>query len=276
VYRLPDSRTLVVAASLSLVAGVASAERPLVPTQATQTFLENHVPARAVVAGDQLAAIYGPTLAATAAETGTATFVEAFLADNRDAFGIGNTTMVPAGSVSIRNGEYEVYAYTQQIPSEGLPVHGSLIKVPVWIGPTEKRIAYVGLRVVPEPQEALPDDQMTETDAQNVVLATPDFAHLTNFTPAEKVIFEADDGTLHRTWRFTAYALGQAFLFFIDTNSGGIAGVFNRVVDADVFGSVSGAATPGVGADTEATGGRALDLTYTTHAVEAREKSGGG
>jgi hypothetical protein len=220
-----------------------------VPTPPTRTFLDAHPGARGLIHGDHLVALYGVPLA-TDSDPGTTTdeFVETFLSQHADALGVTGVTLVPKDKITIRNGELAVYTYTQTI--DDLPVHGSVVKICVLLGETEK-IGYVGMRLAHLPEESWPVAAVSAGEAIAVVAESAKYGHLTTFSTPEMVVYEADhfDHALHRTWRFSGSDNGEAYLFFVDISSGELVGVIDRVYHADVSGRVTGYRTPGTGAD---------------------------
>ncbi len=222
----------------------------LVPTPATKACLVANPGLRAMVDGERLTALYGVPIA-TDSDPGTNTdqFMANFLAvqANVDALGVDSALLEFKDKITIRNGKFTVYTYTQKI--EGLPVHGSIVKLPVLLGATEK-ISYAGINLVQHPENPLPPDVLSDTDAIAEVTNSAQFGHITNFDTAEKVICEAADGGLHRTWRFFGNeADNEAYMFFVDTNNGDIVAVTNQVFDSGVSGTVTGWGTPGIAAD---------------------------
>ncbi len=222
------------------------------PTQATLDFLNanpQNPDRRGMTHGERLVALYGGVFA-TDSDSGTTTddFVEGlngFLETNADAFGVDYVVLERVNKIIIRDGKYAVYTYRQKI--EGLPVHGSVVKIPVLLGTTEK-IGYVGIRLTQHPASALPGD-VIDAAAAIAVVDNPSsgYWHLTFVSPqeAENVIYETGDGTLHRTWRFRGSDDDEAYLFFIDTSDSAVVDVVDQMFDAfDVDGAVTGYTTP--------------------------------
>lgn len=219
-----------------------------VPSRATRTFLGDHPDVRPIVREERLIALYGEPLATDAdPATGTDTFVEAFLQEDGDALGVDDCVLQLTDKIDIRDGKFRVYTYVQKIA--GLPVHGSVVKLPVLLGDTEK-IVYAGVQLVPNPDTPLPGDAISAADAIDNVAQSEAYGHLTEFSDqqdASKVIYEATDRTLHRTWRFFGWSGDEAYRFFVDTSSGAIVGVEDqtfRSTRVPVGGKVEGYATP--------------------------------
>ena len=214
----------------------------LTPTPVTQSLLLAKPGLRPVVSGDRLTALYGVPIETDAdPATSTDAFVASFLAQHADALGVTGVTLQLKDKIDIRNGKFTVYTYEQTI--EGLPVHGSTVKIPVLLGATEK-IGYTGMRLVPLPAGALPQDVLSSNDALVVVQQSPDFGHLVNFTQPEKVVFEAEDDVVHRVWRFSGSDDDESYLFFIDTASGEIVDQFDQIFHGTISGTVVGYPTP--------------------------------
>ena len=118
---------------------------PHVPIPATQALLDANPGLRGMTHGEHLVALYGVPFATDSdPETTTDEFVEAFLAQHADALGVEGVTLVVKDKINIRNDKFTVYTYLQTI--EGLPVHGSVVKIPVLLGEME-RVGYVGMRL---------------------------------------------------------------------------------------------------------------------------------
>lgn len=212
------------------------------PTSATQTLVDQNSGLLPLAQEDRMVALYGVPFAVDAdPATDTDAFVAEFLLQNSDALGVDNVVLDLQGKINIRNDKFTIYTYTQKI--ENLPVHGSVVKIPVLLGPTEK-IGYAGMRLVQLPENPLPPDVLSGAGAVAVAVSSPLYAHLTTYTQPDKVIFETEEGTLHRTWRFLGEDDDEAYLFFVDTNSGEIVDVKNRVFEGNVSGTVTGYGTP--------------------------------
>ena len=107
----------------------------MVPTTATKAMLEAHPGLRAMVVGERLVALYGvPCATDSDPLTTTDDFIASFLAvqANMDAMGVDDCEIEPVDQpmdqITIRSGKFTVYTYRQLI--EGLPVHGSVVKIP--------------------------------------------------------------------------------------------------------------------------------------------------
>lgn len=125
-------------------------------TAATQPFLTAHPGSRAILHDGKVAAIYGVPLKSDANTVTAAAFVDSFRAEVASALGVDPNDLVlrENDTVTIRNGTMVVYTFTQTMG--GLPVHGSIVRVPVTLG-TEQRIPYVGVSLarVPSPPPAV-------------------------------------------------------------------------------------------------------------------------
>ncbi len=213
-----------------------------VPSPATQALLDANPGMRAMFNGERLIALYAVPFATDSDPlTNTDDFVAAFLTAQADALGVDNVSLVLDNKINIRNDKFTVYTYAQQI--EGLLVDGSVVKIPVLLGGTEK-IGYVGIGLSQTPAAPLPPDVLTGTNAVDTVAQSPTYGHLTTFGNPEKVIFDDGSGTLHRTWRFFGYDDDESYRFFVDTNTGNLVWVFDLVFSAGVSGTVTGDATP--------------------------------
>ncbi len=179
------------------------------------------------------------------AVTTTPAFVQSFVDNNADAFGVVGADLVLQGEVDV-GGKFTVFTYSQRI--EGLPVHGAVVKIPVLMGATE-RIGHVGIRLVPHPATPLAPDLVTASQAVSVVSASPLYTGVDTFTQPELVIYEDDRRVLHRVWRFMGAGTTEAYRFFVHSNKGDIVGVDNLIYNGDVAGLAEGYSTPCCAAD---------------------------
>jgi len=228
----------------SLFVLLASRSNGQTPNAATQALLNKNPGLQMMVRNDKLIALYGVPLATDSdPATNTDEFVANFASEqaNVDAFGVEGAVLDLANKVTIRNGKYTVYAFVQKIA--GLPVHGTIVKIPVLHGATEK-ISYVGIRLKQPASTPLPQDAVSDTNAVLRVTNLPEYANMTAFTNAEKVLYEDAHGMLHRVWRFDGSARRESYRFFVDTNTGVLVGVEDLVFEAEVSGQVTGFATP--------------------------------
>lgn len=211
------------------------------PSPKTRTFLAARPAMRPMVRNERLIALYGTPLAVDSdPATDTDAFVTSFLQQNGDALGVDDCVLELRNKINTRNDKFTVYTYRQKV--EGLPVHGSVVKIPVVLGATEK-IVYSGMHLVQHPPTPLPADVISAADAITVVAGSREHRHLTEFTAAEKVIYEAADGSLHRAWRFSGHGHIESYLFFVDTSSAEILEVQDQVIHGDVSGTVMGYGT---------------------------------
>ena len=225
---------------------------PAFPTPATQTLLTNTAGLRAIAAGEGMSALTNATIIFDN-DPGTTTdqFVANYLAvpQNRDALGVENVTLTPLGQVTTRSNRHKIFTYVQTI--EGLPVFGTVVKIPVLLGATEK-ISYIGTRLVPLPSGPLPIDAKTEAEAKQAVDASAIFGPMNlTYTAASKVVHRSGDDSHHRCWRFNGSNDEASYLFLVDTNTAGIIHSLNLVVQGTVSGQVTGFATPGTIANDE-------------------------
>ncbi len=210
------SRFTVAGVALVIVFGCALPTRAGTPTVATQTLLDTHPGMRAMFDGERMIALYGvPFATDNDPQTTTDDFVDAFLAEHGDALGVDNVDLVLRDKLNIREDKFTVYTYTQNL--EGLPVHATMVKIPVLLGGPE-RIGYIGIRLFQAPETPLPADVLTESEAIDVVAQSPGYGHLGSFTEPEKVIFHAWDEALHRVWRFAGHDNDESYRFFVHTN----------------------------------------------------------
>ena len=221
-----------------------------VPIPATHALLEANPQVQGRVAEGRLVSLYGvpfelnPNPCPGPGCTSTDQFVSNFIAQDGNAFGVTGVDLELKSAIDTRGNKFRVYTYVQKI--EGLPVHGSLVKIPVLRGNPEK-ISYVGIRLVPHPEGQLPGDNWTAQDAIDTVAGSAEYGHLTNFPDAadvDHVIYEDSDQTLHRAWRFHGGDDDEAYLFFVGTNSKDILDAQDQVFHATVSGTVEGYATP--------------------------------
>lgn len=197
------------------------------PAAATEAMLVANPALKVAVRGDHVIAIYGPPCA-TDNDVGTSTddFVEAFLLHqpNIDAMGVLGAVLEFKDKIIIRNGTMAVYTYTQKMPGENLFVHDSLVKIPVYLGTTEK-ISNLLIHLTHHPENPLPFDALSAQQAIDVVQLSQTFGQLTTFSDAAeatKVIYERSPDELHRTWHFYGSGSYTSYEFFVDTNSGEI------------------------------------------------------
>lgn len=186
--------TFVGSVAIVLLGGALCWGAPLVPTGPTQSFLDAHPGARAMAHGESMIALYGVPFA-TDSDPGTTTdeFVGAFLTEHADALGVEGVTLALDNKINIRNDKFTVYTYLQKI--EGLPVHGSVVKIPVLLGVTEK-IGYIGTRLAYLPEDPLPGDVITASEAIAVVAGSAQYGHLTTFSIPKFPIFWFGAGRL--------------------------------------------------------------------------------
>jgi hypothetical protein len=221
---------------------------PAQATSSTASLLQANPGLRTAVDGRALIGIYGvPFATDSSAQTTTDQFVGAFVAAHSAAFGVPNLVAELGRVKDTASGKYRVYTYKQKI--EGLPVYGSVIKIPVLKGATEK-IGFVRLRLVQPPAAALPADSLDAQAAINVVAGMPEYAQLTFDTP-QKIILETPDQGLHRCWAFMGSDADniEGYVFFVDTATGTLLKVESRAYDASVSGNVIGYTTPCCSAD---------------------------
>jgi hypothetical protein len=208
-----------------------NSSRAVVPTAATRALLDATPGLRVTVENERLSALYGVPFASDS-DPGTTTddFVNAFLAQHADALGVDGVQLTLRNKHLLGSGKLTVYTYSQVI--EGLPVHGSVVKITVLMGTTEK-IGYIGMRLVPLPAAPLPADQLNADQAVAAVAQTAAYANLATSGTAEKVIFEDAVGSLHRAWHFLARSEKEAYYFFVDTNTGTIVAAEDASRHAD-------------------------------------------
>ncbi len=174
--------SVVIALGVFHSAPFASAQVP----DRTRTLIDARPGVRPVIAEGRLVALFGKPLAVDSdPRTTTDEFVAAFLAQHADALGANSADLKLKGKATIRGDQYTVYTYTQRI--EGLPVHGSLLKLAVLMGATEK-IAGVNMRLVPPPAKPLPADTRAAADAVGAVTAAPAYRGITTFDQPVKVV----------------------------------------------------------------------------------------
>jgi hypothetical protein len=187
--------------------------------------------------GEKTVALFGrPFATDDDPQSSTDEFVAQFLQGQNiaSAMGVEFQDLVFKDKIVIRNGEIAVYTYVQHI--EGLPVHGSSLKIPVLLGATEK-ISHVGMRLAERPSAPLAADDPT---VDPIVIVAQAYPQITIFSQPEKVIYEQSHGNLHRAWRLMGAGDTESYRFFVDTNTSEIVGVENLVLDVDVSGTVSG------------------------------------
>jgi hypothetical protein len=206
---------------------------------AAQTFLGAHPGSRGMFQGEDLVAVYGPPIASDSnVASSTDDFVNAFLQGTVAAFGADFGSLMFHDAITIRNGTLRVYTYGRQL--DGVPVYGSVVKIPVRLGATEE-IGYVAAHLVRDPVAPFPADVLTAPEAVAVVARSKPFKHLTTFGVPAKAIYERGSGRLHRTWKFTGSDDDdESYLFFVDTANGQVVGVVNQLLSAGVSGTVSG------------------------------------
>ena len=92
-----------------------------------------------------------------------------------------------SNSIKSRNDKFAIFLYRQEMETDNLPVHGSLVKIPVLLGSTEK-IGHIGINLVDPPESPLPGDVISTSDAIAVVQQSADYGHLTTFTPPAEAV----------------------------------------------------------------------------------------
>jgi hypothetical protein len=221
-----------------------------IPGASLQEMLDAHPALRAFYDGERLSAIGGCPLAGDSDPvTTTEAFVQAFLAEHSDIFGVEGLEVSPAKEVTLSSGK-RVFTFVQEMtmPGEGpIPVHGGILKLVVQPGSTEY-IAYAGLRLVSRPGDPLPADVITPGEAVSVVAGNPAYQHLSTFGSPDRVIYEDEIGVVHRVYRFHGSGAREAYLFFVDTASAELVGVESQVYDAGISACILGHATPGTAA----------------------------
>ena len=94
-----------------------AAGAPPPPTTATRTFLDADINRKGKIIGNRLTALYGGQLA-SAPGGATAAFVQTFVDNNKDAFGVSGVDLVFKSAVTIAAGKRAVYTYTQHAHGE--------------------------------------------------------------------------------------------------------------------------------------------------------------
>jgi len=233
------SRVLVLTVVCVVTTDAVLLGQPAAP--ATGRLLRENPGLRTAQTDGRLRAIYGRPMATDDnPATSTDAFVESFLARHKDAFGVAGVDLVQRDKMNTGSGKFTVYTFEQRI--ENLPVHGSLLRVAVLGGATEK-IPYVGIMLVPHPEEPLPRDVIGGDEAVAGVRAAPAYGNLTTFSAPEKVIYEDETQTLHRTWRFSGSGGMESYLFLVDTSTSEIVAAMDTVLHGTVAGNVDGFAT---------------------------------
>jgi hypothetical protein len=135
-----------------VVVSRAGAEIPP-PSEATQAFLDERPNVVGLVQGERMVAFFHAPLEANVTAMAPDVFVESFVQNNKSAFGVNDPTLVFKEKHVIDNGRFTVYTYTQEI--EGLPVFGSVLKIPFFPTATE-RIAAANFNLTQPPRSGRP------------------------------------------------------------------------------------------------------------------------
>jgi hypothetical protein len=176
---------------------------------------------------------------------------------------LGNGTVAwePLSTINIRDDKFGVYTFVQMHECPGdpdpelVPYHNTFVTIPVLLGSTEK-IGYVEIRLIEPPASPLCTDVKTYVDAKNAVAGSAVYGAMdltfSDEGNANIVIYEAEDGTLHRAWRFRGrnYDDQILYLFFVDTTTGDIVGVedlvrYSGTVTVEVTGDTNHCCHPG-------------------------------
>lgn len=210
-------------------------------------YLTEHSSERATFDGKRVTSLYSSGALAVDADPTTDTdhFVDSCLAQHAPGLGISDLTLVLRDKINVHD-KFLVYTYTQTIG--GLPVHNSLVKVPVLLG-SEERISYIGARLVQAPDNGFAPDIISGAEAIQAVAAMAQFAGLDTFSSPELAVYEAADDIVRRVWRFIGTGGGRSYQVFVDTNSPVLVGWDDLVSHFGVTGTVTGFGTTGTSAD---------------------------
>ena len=226
-------------------------------TEDTLTLLDDHPGLQALIQQEKVVAFYGVPIAENdgVPPKDVADFLDDWLfvdsfngkSGHKDALGVPDVELVFYDSIVSGDGRFKVFRYRQTI--DDLNVVTGLVTIPVLLAAEQPArpdtIGFININLVGQPEGGLrSENEISATEAVDIVEAAPPFEHLTVFSTPDKVVYETDEGAVHRTWRFRGNDDDEGYLFFVDTTSEAIVGVHNLIVNADVSVTVTGYSTP--------------------------------
>ena len=180
---------------------------------------------RGAIASRRLAALYGDLATRESSHQSTDAFVDAFVAANKDAFGVDDVALDLIDIVPIRNGDFKSYSFRQLM--EGLPVAHGVVNILVQLGSPDT-IAHVGMSLVQPPIGGFPTETLDAEAAVSSVMNHEAWDYLDTFDPytaAEHVVLETPDMKVYRTWQFNGWDEDESYRFYVDAASGDVVKV---------------------------------------------------
>ncbi|MCH7719881.1 MAG: hypothetical protein IH988_02665 [Planctomycetes bacterium] len=215
---------------------------------AAQRLVDDYPGLRVHMDGADVRAVYGQAMtSADTAERAAAWWLE----DHSAALGVQNVDLQLMRSNTVNpSSTFTVFVYQQYL--SGLPVEFGHVRVLVRNG-VPSSVVYVGARLAQAPADGFPAVTIGGATALASVQAMGDYAHLSEWTNPELVVYFGDDLAVTapsvRAWEFqgTYPVLSdfERYSFFVNAADGTLAHVRNDVHHTDVEGHVSGMATPG-------------------------------
>ncbi|MFG0285349.1 MAG: GC-type dockerin domain-anchored protein [Phycisphaerales bacterium JB039] len=156
----------------------------------------------------------------------------------------------------IRDGRFTALLYSQTI--DGLPVDGGLARVLVLNDAADAgldRVVYAAGRLAPRPEGGFEPIRTAPADVIGAAGRMVSFAHLTEWSAPELVVFadrSGEDVVSRRAWRFTGHTeipRHDAWEFVMDAASGRLLDVRPAMHHTDVDGKAEGLGSPGTAPD---------------------------
>ncbi len=198
---------------------------------------------------DGTLAFFGKPMTAAATAAGAA---QAWLQDHAAAFGAGNPDLRIERISVVGHSPRTVFVYRQFL--DGLRVEYGTARLLV-LNELSSRVVFAAARLARPPKGGFPLDRVGAPDALKNVQAVEAYAHLTEWSVPEMVIFQDQSDNARpraiRAWKFLGIGPDrsdfEAYTFFVDAADGSLAHVRNEVYkgDGDVVGRVSGLSSPG-------------------------------
>ncbi len=198
-------------------------------------------------------AIYGVPMGGAAAPEAAAT---GWLQAWSGIFEAGELELTLEHVTPVRDGRFTAFLYSQTI--DGLPVDGGLARILVRsAGAVDgaESVVYASGRLAPRPAAGFEPIRTAPADVIGAAQRMVSFAHLTEWTEPELVVFadrSGEDVVSRRAWRFGGYAhepRHDAWEFFFDAASGRLLEARPGMHSTDVEGAAHGLASPGTKPD---------------------------
>ncbi len=217
--------------------------------QADRDLLESRFPGVRIAYGDEdEPAVYGRPMTVAA---GGEKAVQAWLHHHAGVLGARVADLRIASHHALGGGALSVTVLQQTF--DGVPVEGGIGRMVV-SGGGRSRVVYAAGRFARRPTLGFPADRVEADAAIRTVRTNPVFSELTEWSPAQLVVFVPGDSFLRndpvRAWKFhgsTPHGENfAAYTFFVDASNGNLIHVQDEVYQLDIFGHASGKTTPGL------------------------------